>query len=355
MFITKTSEPNVSGFPVVDSLQEFSKVLTDYGTAFSDFSCFTRELIDPIVLPKGKTVLDVFKVCFDDNASLLEEYHRDRKDSNQKWEPWRPAQTGSPQFSGQRVFTCTTTIKALVSKSCPFTEYQRYAFMNVGGHEPTLVVQLSGQAEGLMYADAFRAEALLVFTQSDSGVAMRVFGYIQFLRDVWVKGKILRTSLDNEMPICYRKLGSMLIERLQQEGGISGAEGPEKSSPLLSSSPSANAAEVLKGSSHVSGLVWRTVVYIEFVLEILSALLCLNSLFKTYFFTASKDIAGAQIPVLATGEISVNLTDAEQTLNTEILSLLVVDLLRPVLLASLLCLLFVVQLFLRKTVFRMKR
>ncbi|RNC47680.1 hypothetical protein TcCL_NonESM02448 [Trypanosoma cruzi] len=33
-FITKTSEPNVSGFPVVDSLQEFSKVLTDYGTAF---------------------------------------------------------------------------------------------------------------------------------------------------------------------------------------------------------------------------------------------------------------------------------------------------------------------------------
>ncbi|RNC30162.1 hypothetical protein TcCL_Unassigned07326, partial [Trypanosoma cruzi] len=193
-----------------DSLQEFSKVLTDYGTAFSDFSCFTRELIDPIVLPKGKTVLDVFKVCFDDNASLLEEYHRDRKDSNQKWEPWRPAQTGSPQFSGQRVFTCTTIIKALVSKSCPFTEYQRYAFMNVGGHEPTLVVQLSGQAEGLMYADVFRAEALLVFTQSDSGVAMRVFGYIQFLRDVWVKGKILRTSLDNEMPICYRKLGSML-------------------------------------------------------------------------------------------------------------------------------------------------
>ncbi|PBJ77482.1 hypothetical protein BCY84_06311 [Trypanosoma cruzi cruzi] len=279
-FITKTSEPNVSGFPVVDSLQEFSKVLTDYGTAFSAFSCFTRELIEPIVLPKGKTVLDVFKVCFDDNASLLEEYHRDRKDSNQKWEPWRPAQTGSPQFSGQRVFTCTTTIKALVSKSCPFTEYQRYAFMNVGGHEPTLVVQLSGQAEGLMYADAFRAEALLVFTQSDSGVAMRVFGYIQFLRDVWVKGKILRTSLDNEMPICYRKLGSMLIERLQQEGGISGAEGPEKSSTELTSS----CAKAVSGTPLDKALLprERALQWGRVVLGLLGLMTCLGGFFSVF-------------------------------------------------------------------------
>ncbi|RNE99938.1 uncharacterized protein Tco025E_08998, partial [Trypanosoma conorhini] len=180
----QTSEPDISKFPTVDSLDDFSKVLTDYGTALSDFSCFTRELVDPILLPEGKTVLDVFKVCFDDDASLLEEYHKARNDTKQKWEPWRPANAGSPPFSGQRKFTCTTTIKAVVSKSCPFTEYQRYAFMNVGGNKPALVVQLSGQAEGVMFADAFRAEALLIFTQSDLGVAMRVLGHIQFLRDV---------------------------------------------------------------------------------------------------------------------------------------------------------------------------
>ncbi|KAH9599243.1 VASt domain [Trypanosoma melophagium] len=216
VFTTKTSEADVSKFPVVDSLNEFSKVLTDYGTALSDFSCFTKELMDPVVLPEGKTVLDVFKVCFDDGTSLMEEYHRDRKDTDQKWELWRPALTGSPPFSGQRLFTCTTIIRALVAKSCPFTEYQRYAFMNVGGREPTLVVQFSGQASGVMFADAFRAEALLVFAQNDSKLTMRAFGYIQFLRDVWVKGKILRTSIDNEMPECYRGLSSMLTERLKQ-------------------------------------------------------------------------------------------------------------------------------------------
>ncbi|RNE99937.1 uncharacterized protein Tco025E_08997, partial [Trypanosoma conorhini] len=119
-FTTQTSEPDISKFPTVDSLDDFSKVLTDYGTALSDFSSFTRELVDPILLPEGKTVLDVFKVCFDDDASLLEEYHKARNDTKQKWEPWRPANAGSPPFSGQRKFTCTTTIKAVVSKSCPF-------------------------------------------------------------------------------------------------------------------------------------------------------------------------------------------------------------------------------------------
>ncbi|ORC87787.1 uncharacterized protein TM35_000201960 [Trypanosoma theileri] len=221
-FTTKTSEADMSKIPVVDSLNEFSKVLTDYGTALSDFSCFTKELMDPVVLPEGKTVFDVFKVCFDDSSSIMEEYHRDRKDTDQKWEPWRPALTGSPIFSGQRQFKCTTIIRALVAKACPFTEYQRYAFMNVEGREPTLVVQLSGQAEGVMFADAFRAEALLIFTQNDAKLTMRAFGHIQFLRDVWVKGKILRASIDNEMPECYRKLSTMLTERLKHISSVRG-------------------------------------------------------------------------------------------------------------------------------------
>ncbi|ESL09987.1 hypothetical protein TRSC58_02285 [Trypanosoma rangeli SC58] len=280
-FTTQTSEPDVSKFPTVDTLDEFSKVLTDYGTAFSDVSCFTKELVGPIVLPEGKTVLDVFRICFDDNASLLEEYHTARKDTNQKWEPWRPAKTGSPQFSGQRLFTCTTIIRALISKTCPFTEYQRYAFMNIGGKEPTLVVQLSGQAEGVMFADAFRAETLLIFTQLGASVTMRALGHIQFLRDVWVKGKILRTSISTEMPECYRKLGSMLIGRLQGNTlDSSGVRERFEASPPLH----VCTVESRKDFSHASVVAWKPAVYVEFVLEVLGVLLCVNSLLQTYSF-----------------------------------------------------------------------
>ncbi|RNE96367.1 hypothetical protein TraAM80_09832 [Trypanosoma rangeli] len=280
MFTTQTSEPDVSKFPTVDTIDEFSKVLTDYGTAFSDVSCFTKELVAPIVLPEGKTVLDVFRVCFDDNASLLEEYHTARKDTNQKWEPWRLAKTGSPRFSGQRLFTCTTIIRALVSKACPFTEYQRYAFMNIGGKEPTLVVQLSGQAEGVMFADAFRAETLLIFTQLGASVTMRALGHVQFLRDVWIKGKILRTSLNTEMPECYRKLGYMLIERLIQGGGISVIE---RVTENLKESASLGAISLSAMSTEKCSVRSEIVLYGGRVfLGLLGLITCLVGLFSVF-------------------------------------------------------------------------
>ncbi|RNF00399.1 hypothetical protein TraAM80_07746, partial [Trypanosoma rangeli] len=310
-----------------------------------------KELVAPIVLPEGKTVLDVFRVCFDDNASLLEEYHTARKDTNQKWEPWRLAKTGSPRFSGQRLFTCTTIIRALVSKACPFTEYQRYAFMNIGGKEPTLVVQLSGQAEGVMFADAFRAETLLIFTQLGASVTMRALGHVQFLRDVWIKGKILRTSLNTEMPECYRKLGYMLIERLQGDtlDSLGVTERFEASPPLQAST-----VEPRKDSSHVSIVVWKPAIYVEFVLEVLSVLLCINSFLHTYFFTASTPAIGIKRPAAAVSKVCLVLSDVEQSLNTEVLSSLFIDLLRPFFLASLVCLLCVIHGFICRTLAHMR-
>ncbi|KAH9599275.1 VASt domain [Trypanosoma melophagium] len=352
MFTTKTSEADVSKFPVVDSLNEFSKVLTDYGTALSDFSCFTKELMDPVVLPEGKTVLDVFKVCFDDGTSLMEEYHRDRKDTDQKWELWRPALTGSPPFSGQRLFTCTTIIRALVAKSCPFTEYQRYAFMNVGGREPTLVVQFSGQASGVMFADAFRAEALLVFAQNDSKLTMRAFGYIQFLRDVWVKGKILRTSIDNEMPECYRGLSSMLTERLQNGTASSNSEVAEKHEEILL--PVQNNRTSVKEEASVSHVVWKPFIYGEFFLEIICAIFCLNALFRTYFFTISSTVFRMNSAALPSILNNASIPDANQLKDFDLVTFLLVRMVRPLLISCSIWLFYIVISLLRKTVSHMK-
>ncbi|ORC87788.1 uncharacterized protein TM35_000201970 [Trypanosoma theileri] len=347
-FTTKTSEADVSKIPVVDSLNEFSKVLTDYGTALSDFSCFTKELMDPVVLPEGKTVFDVFKVCFDDSSSIMEEYHRDRKDTDQKWEPWRPALTGSPIFSGQRQFKCTTIIRALVAKACPFTEYQRYAFMNVEGREPTLVVQLSGQAEGVMFADAFRAEALLIFTQNDAKLTMRAFGHIQFLRDVWVKGKILRASIDNEMPECYRKLSTMLTERLQNGVAPSKIERPEHHDETLL--PVQNNGTSVKEEASVSHVVCKPVLYGEFVLEIICAVFCVNALFRTFFFNISSVVLHMDGPDFPTIVNIANISDANQLKDVDLVSSFLVEMIRPLLISCLIWLLYIVIGSLRKTV-----
>lgn len=245
---TTTSKGDETKIPSADSLDAFSKVVTDYGTAFSDFSCFEKEILAPVALPPGKSVLDVFATCFDDGAAVLEEYHRDRKDTEQKWEPWRPTKDGGV-FRGQRQFTCTTLVKAMMGKPYAYVEYERYAFFTIGGC-PTLAVQFSSQIAGVMFGDAFRAEALTVFTQSGSGsdaaVSMRALGHVQFLKNVWVKSKILSTSLNVELPEGYKTLANMIVSALRtgsaEPTGVTAASPPalapvEPSVPASTVSP----------------------------------------------------------------------------------------------------------------------
>ncbi|CBZ25425.1 conserved hypothetical protein [Leishmania mexicana MHOM/GT/2001/U1103] len=217
VFKTTTSENDEAKMPGVASLDAFSQVETDYGSALSDFSCFGKELITPVKLCTGKGVLDVFGVCFDDGTALLEDYHTERKDTDQKWEPWRPTKDGGA-FRGQRQFTCTTLVKAMMGKPYAYIEYQRYALFKVSG-APTLAVQFSSQVPGVMFGDAFRAEALVTFTQTGSGasaeVTVRAFGYVQFLKSVWVKGRILATAMNTELPDGYRTLANMICGRLE--------------------------------------------------------------------------------------------------------------------------------------------
>ncbi|KEG09979.1 hypothetical protein DQ04_04351020 [Trypanosoma grayi] len=350
-FVSKTSESDVTKFPVVDSLNEFSKVLTDYGAALSDYTCFKRELMEPITLPEGKTVVDVFKLCFDDDSSLLEEYHAGRKDTNQKWEPWRPALEGSPPFCGQRQFTCTTIVKALVAKSCPFTEYQRYAFMNISGNQPTLVVQVSGQVEGVMFTDAFRVEALLVFSQSDSVVTMRAFGHVQFLRDVWVKGKILRTSLDVEMPECYKRLGAMLAERLQYGATTISSEAANQMQP---GPPPVSLDAPLRYELCSSGFKWRPALCGELVLESISAIFCMNALFHAYFFTVPARVIGVGNHAGKTDEGPVPASFTGSLVVADVVDSFVVELVRPFLITALIGLLCIVLFSLRRTLGRMR-
>jgi hypothetical protein len=228
-FRTSTCENNESKMPSVASMDAFSQVDTDYGTALSAYSCFQKEVITPVKLPVGKGVLDVFGLCFDDSSSLLEQYHTERKDTDQKWEPWRATKDGGA-FRGQRQFTCTTLVKAMLNKPYTYVEYERYALFKVGD-APTLAVQFSSQVPGVMFGDAFRVEALVTFTQSGSGgraeVTMRAYGYVQFLKSVWVKGRIMSTTMNTELPEGYSVLGKMIESRLKkhQEGREKAGEG----------------------------------------------------------------------------------------------------------------------------------
>jgi hypothetical protein len=229
VFRTSTCENNESKMPSVASMDAFSQVDTDYGTALSAYSCFQKEVITPVKLPVGKGVLDVFGLCFDDSSSLLEQYHTERKDTDQKWEPWRATKDGGA-FRGQRQFTCTTLVKAMLNKPYTYVEYERYALFKVGD-APTLAVQFSSQVPGVMFGDAFRVEALVTFTQSGSGgraeVTMRAYGYVQFLKSVWVKGRIMSTTMNTELPEGYSVLGKMIESRLKkhQEGREKAGEG----------------------------------------------------------------------------------------------------------------------------------
>nr|CAJ2470555.1 unnamed protein product [Leishmania braziliensis] len=227
VFKTTTSENDEGKIPAVASMDAFSQVETEYGSALSDFSCFEKEVITPVKLCTGKGVLDVFGVCFDDDTALLEDYHTERKDTCQKWESWQPTKDGGT-FRGQRQFTCTTLVRAMMGKPYAYVEYQRYALFKVSG-TPTLAVQFSSQVSGVMFGDAFRVEALVMFTQVGSGasaeVTMRVFGYVQFLKNVWVKGRILSTTMDTELPEGYKTLAKMICGRVKSHQSGGGTEG----------------------------------------------------------------------------------------------------------------------------------
>lgn len=217
MFHTKIFAPSFEALPVCSSIEEFSKVATDFGTGLSDVHNFlAKQIVADVAFPKGYSVLDIFKHCFDDDTTALDLYHEQRQDTARTWEPWRAALPGSPAFSGQRKLLCTTIIRAVMAKACPFTEFQRCALLNVNG-SPHFMIQFSGQAVGVMFSDSFRAETLLVFSQPNAHtptVTLKTYGYIQFLRSVWVRGKILSTALDVEMPECYKSLASIAVSHI---------------------------------------------------------------------------------------------------------------------------------------------
>ncbi|CAD2221704.1 VAD1 Analog of StAR-related lipid transfer domain containing protein, putative [Angomonas deanei] len=219
---TSTCSDSIADIPPASSIDEFSSIETEYGTAFSDYSCFTKEIITPVELPTGKTVIDVFAACFDDGQPLLEKYHTERGDVDQQWENWRPIPRGK-SFCGQRKFVCTTLVKAMMNKPYSFYEYQRYGFLNVNG-TPTLLLQFSSQVPGVMFGESFRVEALSVFSQEGEGesakVTMRAYCYVQFLKSVWVKGKINSTS-QSEQSESYKKISQMIKVALSGDGSSS--------------------------------------------------------------------------------------------------------------------------------------
>lgn len=218
-FRTALVQPSYASLPTADSIDVFSNVSTDFGTGISEVGKFlAKQIIPDVPFPTGASIFDVFKAMFDDETSLLDAYHLQRQDTGTVWEPWRAPLAGSPARSGQRKMTCTTIIRAVMAKQCAFTEFQRFGFFMIHG-EPHLLVQFSGQAVGVMFSDSFRAETLLVFSQpspTEPAVTMRTYGYIQFLRSVWVKNKILSTALDVEMPECYRTLSAMGIAKVKE-------------------------------------------------------------------------------------------------------------------------------------------
>nr|CAJ2470554.1 unnamed protein product [Leishmania braziliensis] len=282
-FKTTTSENDEGKIPAVASMDAFSQVETEYGSALSDFSCFEKEVITPVKLCTGKGVLDVFGVCFDDDTALLEDYHTERKDTCQKWESWQPTKDGGT-FRGQRQFTCTTLVRAMMGKPYAYVEYQRYALFKVSG-TPTLAVQFSSQVPGVMFGDAFRVEALVMFTQVGSGasaeVTMRVFGYVQFLKNVWVKGRILSTTMDTELPEGYKKMAAMVVAKMAGQSSAAPAvaaapaAGEQAIRPEVSSlNPSLKPQTALQRSVMAHGTT---------ALAALVVVVCLRSAWQTFF------------------------------------------------------------------------
>ena len=290
-FRSTTCENDESKMPSVASMDAFSEVDTDYGTALSAFSCFEKEVITPVKLPAGKGVLDVYGLCFDDGSSLLEQYHSERKDTDQKWEPWRATKDGGA-FRGQRQFTCTTLVKAMMNKPYTYIEYERYALFKVGD-VPTLAVQFSSQVPGVMFGDAFRVEALVVFTQNGSGgnaeVTMRVFGYVQFLKSVWVKGRIMSTTMNTELPEGYKKLSDIVVAKLagEEKGPASGgasstaAEGAQVSAPPAAEESPMRPQTALQRDVMAYGSLGTAVLVI---------IVCLKSIFQTFFIARVSEV-----------------------------------------------------------------
>eukprot|EP00388_Colpodella_angusta_P029796 GDKK01017659.1.p1 GENE.GDKK01017659.1~~GDKK01017659.1.p1 ORF type:complete len:313 (+),score=26.67 GDKK01017659.1:2-940(+) len=97
-----------------------------------------------------------------------------------------------------------------------------------------------------MFSDSFRAETMMIFEEdyingapigleapsdaeaatanpntyfnpnrSNVCVTMKCYGYINFLRSVWVRGKILSAAL-TEMPECYKTLSALMVKRLAE-------------------------------------------------------------------------------------------------------------------------------------------
>ncbi|KAK7195066.1 GRAM domain containing protein [Novymonas esmeraldas] len=284
VFKTTTSENDEGKMPTVASMDAFSQVETDHGTALSDFACFVKEVITPVKLCSGKSVLDVFGVCFDDGSALLEDYHTERKDTDQKWEPWRATKDGGA-FRGQRQFTCTTLVKAMMGKPYAYIEYQRYALFKVSG-APTLAVQFSSQVPGVMFGDAFRVEALVTFTQAGSGAAaevtMRVFGYVQFLKSVWVKGRILSTTMDTELPDGYKKLAAIVAARMAGQGSTSVA--PASTKEVEESKADPEAAPPAAPPLRPQTVLQRSVMaYGTVALAVLVVVVSLKSAWQTFF------------------------------------------------------------------------
>ncbi|KAG5503806.1 hypothetical protein JIQ42_07323 [Leishmania sp. Namibia] len=281
------SENDEDKIPVVESMDALSQVETEYGNALSDFSCFGKEVITPVKVCTGKGVLDVFGVCFDDDSVLLEDYHAERKDTDQKWEPWRPTRDGGV-FRGQRQFTCTTLVKAMMGKPYTYIEYQRYALFKVNG-VPTLAVQFSSQVPGVMFGDAFRVEALVTFTQAGSGasaeVTMRVYGYVQFLKNVWVKNRILATAMGTELPEGYKKLAAMAAARMA---------GPPCAAPAADAAPADDGAPIRPEASSLppfslkpQTLLQRSVMaHGTTVLAALVVVVSLKSMWQTLFLSS---------------------------------------------------------------------
>lgn len=207
---------DLNDVPTCLSRDEFSGVLTDFGSAFSVYECFTKELIKPLSFPQGKSLGDIFSLCFSDDSQLLEKYHSERGDIEQKIEKWRPTKDGG-SLRGQRTFMCKTPVKFFFGKKYPYTEYQKYAFLRING-VLTLMLQFSSQISGVPTGEAFRAEALIVCTEQQksakSSVQMEAYGYVQFLRSVLMKNKILRTTLDTELPEGYKRIGELMTAEI---------------------------------------------------------------------------------------------------------------------------------------------
>lgn len=294
-FRTKTSKPHFyNTFIPATSQDDFAKITTDFAGGLSDvphfFSKEAKELIAPLKLPQGMDLLDVFYHCFDDDHEILGRYHEDRRDTGQSWEPWRAhlsagalsgkedCGAGAPNGlgAGQREMKSKTVIRVVGEKICDYNEFQRYAFFTLdGGKRRMLMVQVSGQAQGAMFSDSFRAETLMIFEESYVGapvgltsppadapnpmpsdtyfnpnrantvVTMRCYGYINFLRSVWVRGKILSAALGTEMPECYKTLSGMMAKRLTEVAGQQRARAAAATAAAAASAVVAGGAPVV--------------------------------------------------------------------------------------------------------------